>query len=91
MRTPEEIRAKLDEMMAWPTPNDYFKGSLDGWGNALIWVLNEEELDEPAARARASKPMLGICPADCRANLDNCVVCEDGDRYEADGLGGERA
>ena len=52
MRTPEEIRAKLDEMMAWPTPNDYFRGSLDGWWFALIWVLNEEEPDEPAGGER---------------------------------------
>lgn len=41
MRTPEEIRAKLDEMMTWPAPTDYFVGMMNGWGYALIWVLNE--------------------------------------------------
>jgi hypothetical protein len=48
MRTPEEIRAKLDEMMTWPAPTDYFVGMMDGWGCALIWALNEDEPDEPA-------------------------------------------
>jgi hypothetical protein len=44
MRTEEEIRAKLEEIiLTWRIENDYFKGSMDGWGFALQWVLNEED------------------------------------------------
>lgn len=46
MRTEKEILEKLDEILTWLTPNDYFKGSMDGWGRALYWVLNKEEGDE---------------------------------------------
>jgi hypothetical protein len=42
MRTEEEILAKLDEILTWPASNDYFKGSMDGWGFALQWALNKE-------------------------------------------------